>query len=61
MYPRDTRIDLLPSISMFEALSTTVSVLLQREVRDFKPYNCYYSYITNRFSNRVKKSCKKIV
>ena len=29
MYLRDTGIDLLPSITMFEVLSTTVSVLLQ--------------------------------
>ena len=64
IHHRDTGINLppcgeppLPSNDMFEALSSTVSIL-QREVRYLYFYNCYYSCITNRFSNRVKKSCK---
>ena len=63
IHHRDTGINLppcgeppLPSNDMFEALSSTVSIL-QREVRYLYFYNCYYSCITNRFSNRVK-SCK---
>ena len=60
IHHRDTGINLppcgeppLPSNDMFEALSSTVSIL-QREVRYLYFYNCYYSCITNRFSNRVK-------
>ena len=70
IHHRDTGINLppcgeppLPSNDMFEALSSTVSIL-QREVRYLYFYNCYYSCITNRFSNRVKnrvKSCKYFV
>ena len=59
IHHRDTGINLppcgeppLPSNDMFEALSSTVSIL-QREVRYLYFYNCYYSCITNRFSNRV--------
>ena len=61
IHHRDTGINLppcgeppLPSNDMFEALSSTVSIL-QREVRYLYFYNCYYSCITNRFSNRVNR------